>query len=64
MKNPSLPGKVVRVSCLAPLELNVTAGANVLSVSRRALSNLVNDRACMAVRLAKALGSTTETWIR
>ena len=68
MKNPPHPGKVVRVSCLEPLGLNVTEGAKVLGVSRQALSNLVNCRARMstdmAVRLAKAFGSTTETWIR
>ena len=68
MKNPPHPGKVVRVSCLEPLGLNVTEGAKVLGVSRQALSNVVNCRARMstdmAVRLAKAFGSTTETWIR
>ena len=68
MKNPPHPGKVVRVSCLEPLGLSVTDGARALGVSRQALSNLVNCRARlsgdMAVRLAKAFGSTTETWIR
>ncbi len=68
MKNPPHPGKVVRASCLEPLGLNVTEGAKVLGVSRQALSNLVNGRAGMsaemAIRLAKAFGSTTETWIR
>ena len=67
-KNPPHPGKVVRVSCLEPLGLNVTEGARVLGVSRQALSNLVNGHARistdMAVRLAKAFGSTTGTWIR
>lgn len=68
MKKPPHPGKVVRVSCLEPLGLNVTKGAKILGVSRQALSNLVNGHARMstemAVRLAKAFGSTTETWIR
>ena len=68
MKNPPHPGKVVRVSCLEPLGLTVTEGAKALGVSRQALSNLVNARTRisgdMAVRLAKAFGSTTETWIR
>ena len=68
MKNPPHPGTVVRVSCLDPLGLNVTEGAKVLGVSRQALSNLVNGHARMssemAIRLAKAFGSTTETWIR
>ncbi len=68
MKNPPHPGKVVRVSCLEPLGLSVTEGAKVLGVSRQTLSNLVNCHSRvsgdMAVRLAKAFGSTTETWIR
>ncbi|MXY97634.1 MAG: HigA family addiction module antidote protein [Gemmatimonadetes bacterium] len=68
MKNPPHPGKVVRISCLEPLGLSVTEGAKVLGVSRQALSNLVNCHSRisgdMAVRLAKAFGSTTETWIR
>ena len=62
MKNPPHPGKVVRISCLEPLGLSVTEGAKVLGVSRQALSNVVNCRARissdMAVRLAKAFGST------
>ncbi len=68
MKNPPHPGNVVRVSCLESLGLSVTEGAKVLGVSRQALSHLVNCRARisadMAVRLAKAFGSTTETWMR
>ncbi len=68
MKNPPHPGKAVRVSCLEPLGLSVTQGAKILGVSRQALSNLVNGHARisgdMAVRLAKAFGSTTDTWIR
>ena len=68
MKNPPHPGKVVRISCLEPLGLSVTEGAKVLGVSHQALSNLVGCHARisgdMAVRLAKAFGSTTETWIR
>lgn len=68
MRIPPHPGKVVRVSCLEPLGLSVTEGAKMLGVSRQALSNLVNCRSRisgdMAVRLAKAFGSTTETWLR
>ena len=65
MKNPPHPGKVVRISCLEPLSLNVTEGAKLLGVSRQALSTLVNCRARisadMGIRLAKAFGSKTET---
>ena len=52
MKNPPHPGKVVRVSCLEPLGLNVTQGAKALGVSRQALSNLVNGHARMSTEMA------------
>lgn len=56
------------MSCLEPLGLSITEGARVLGMSCQALSNLVNGRARIssdiAIRLAKAFGSTTESWIR
>jgi len=68
MKNPPHPGRMVREEILQPLGLNVTSGAKVLGVSRQALNNLVNQRAGispeMAIRLAKAFGSTAQTWLR
>ena len=67
MKNPPHPGLSVRHDCLEPLELSVTEGAKVLGVTRQALNNLVNGKAGispeMAVRLAKAFGSSPETWL-
>jgi addiction module HigA family antidote len=46
----------------------VTEGAKVLGVTRQALNNVVNGKAAispeMAIRLAKAFGSTAETWLR
>jgi len=67
MKNPPHPGLSVRHDCLEPLELSVTKGAEVLGVTRQALNNLVNGKAGispeMAVRLAKAFGSSPETWL-
>lgn len=68
MKNPPHPGRIVRQDCLEPLGLSVTAGANILGVSRQALNNLVNERAGispeMAIRLAKAFGSSAQTWLQ
>ena len=66
MKNPPHPGKVVRVSCLEPLDLTVTEGAKVLGVSRQALSNLVNCRARISGGHGGPArqGMTTESWIR
>lgn len=68
MKTPPHPGFLVRVDCLEPHGLTVTEGAKVLGVSRSALSHLVNENADlswdMAIRLAKAFGSTAEGWMR
>jgi addiction module HigA family antidote len=68
MKNPVHPGRIVRHDCLEPLGLSVTEGAKVLGVTRQALNNVVNGKSGispeMAIRLAKAFGSTAETWLR
>ncbi len=66
MKNPPHPGRIVRQECLEPLGLSVTDGAKALGISRNALSELVNERRGisteMAIRLAKAFGSTPDSW--
>jgi addiction module HigA family antidote len=67
MHNPPHPGGIVRRQCLEPLGLTVTAAAKGLGVTRQALSDLVNEKAGisvdMAIRLAKAFGSSPETWL-
>jgi addiction module HigA family antidote len=68
MKNPPHPGFSVRVDCLEAHGLSVTEGAKALGVSLSALSHLVSANAGlswdMAIRLAKAFGSTPEGWMR
>ena len=68
MKNPPHPGRSIRDACLEPFGLSVTEGAKVLGVTRQALNNVVNGKAAispeMALRLAKAFGSTPETWLQ
>ena len=68
MKNPVHPGQIVRHDCLEPLGLTVTAGAEVLGVTRQTLNKIVNGKSGispeMAIRLTKAFGSTEETWLR
>ena len=67
MKNPPHPGLTVRHDCLEPLGLTVTGGAKALGVTRQTLNNLVNGKSGvspeMAIRLAKAFGSSPETWL-
>ena len=68
MKNPPHPGRVVRQDCIEPLGLSVTKAAELLSVSRQTLSNLVNEKAGisaeMAIRLEKLGWSTADYWMR
>lgn len=68
MKNPPHPGHSIKDACLEPLGLSVTEGAKALGVSRVALSRVINGKAGispeMALRLAKAFGSSPETWLR
>ena len=68
MHDPPHPGLSIRIDCLEPAGLSVTEGAKALGVSRQALSKLVNGTAGispeMALRLAKAFGSTPDMWLR
>jgi len=67
MHNPPHPGEIIREQCLVPLGLSVTAAAEGLGVTRKALSELFNGHSGvspdMAIRLSKAFGSTAEHWL-
>ena len=62
MHNPPHPGEILREMYLAPHDLTVTAAAQGLGVTRKALSELVNGHTDisrdMAIRLAKAFPNT------
>ncbi len=67
MHNPPHPGEVLRELCLEPLGVTVTAAAQSLGVSRKALSALLNGKAGispeMSVRLSIAFDTTPESWL-
>ena len=67
MQNPPHPGGIVRRQCLEPLGLTVTEAAKGLGVTRQALSDLLNEKAGisvkMAIRLSMAFGSSPEMWL-
>lgn len=67
MHNPPHPGEIIRELCLEPLGLSVTAAAEALGVSRKALSELLNGKsgvsAEMAIRLSLAFKTTAESWL-
>jgi antitoxin HigA-1 len=68
MHDPAHPGEIVREECLRPLGLTVTAAAEALGVTRKALSDLLNGHTGvspdMAIRLEQVFGSTADTWLR
>lgn len=66
--NPPHPGEFIRKEVIEPLGLSVTAAAEVLDVSRPALSNMLNGKADlsgeMALRIEKAFGPRMDTLMR
>jgi antitoxin HigA-1 len=60
MKNPPHPGQTIRHDCLEPLGLSVGEAARVLGVTVNGRSGISPE---LAVRLAKAFGSSPETWL-
>lgn len=68
MHNPAHPGEVVPEACLKPLGLTVTAAADGLGVTRKALSDLLDGHSGMspemAIRLEKAGWGRAENWLQ
>ena len=68
MFDPAHPGQIIREDCLKPLGLTVTAAADALGVTRKALSDLLNGHSGvspeMAIRLEKVGWSTADHWLR
>lgn len=68
MYNPCHPGEILREETLKSLNITVTEFAKKLGVSRQAISEIINEKRGispqMALRLAKALGTTPDVWLR
>jgi addiction module HigA family antidote len=68
MLTPPHPGDFIRTEIIAPTGLSVKAAAEVLGVSRPALSNLLNGNTDlsgdMALRIEKAFGVKMDTLMR
>ena len=68
LKNPPHPGSFVRTEIIEPAGLTVTATADVLGITRAALSAFLNERSSlspeMALRMEKAFGVKMDTLMR
>ena len=67
MHNPPHPGEFIRETYLEPFGLSVRSLAESLGVSPSTLNRLINGQSGvspeMALRLAKALGRSAESWL-
>jgi addiction module HigA family antidote len=67
LRRPTHPGGILRRHYLEPMSMTVSGLAAVLGVSRKTLSEIVNEHASitpdMALRLAKAFKTTPELWL-
>lgn len=65
---PAHPGRFVSAEVIQPLGLSITDAAQVLGVTRPALSKFLNGRASlspeMALRIEKAFGISMDTLMR
>jgi addiction module HigA family antidote len=64
---PRPPGALLRTYWLAPRGITVSALAKATGLTRKHVSNVVNDRAPItaptAVRLGRALGTSADLWL-
>ncbi len=67
MRKPTHPGAVFLEDVMKPLNLTVTETARMLGVSRKALSEFINEKASlspeMAIRISKATNTSVESWM-
>ena len=66
-RKPTHPGNVFLEDVMKPLDLTVTDAARMLGVSRKALSEFVNEKASlspeMALRISKATNTSADSWM-
>ena len=67
LRRPTHPGGILKRHYIEPLSMTVSGLAGVLGVSRKTLSEIVNEHASitpdMALRLSKAFKTTPELWL-
>ena len=66
-RKPNHPGTVFLEDVMKPLNLSVTKTAELLGVSRKALSEFINEKSSlspdMALRISIAPGTSAESWM-
>ena len=62
------PGEILREEVINSYGLTIKEAAELLGISRQALSNVINEKSDispeMALRIAKVFGGTPDIWMR
>ena len=66
-RKPTHPGSVFLEDVMKPLNMTVTDAAKMIGVSRKTLSEFVNERSSlsseMALRIGQATNTSAESWM-
>ncbi len=66
-RKPVHPGNLLKEEVLVPLGLTVTKAAEDLGISRKALSEFLNEHSSLspelAVKIGRATGTSPESWL-
>ena len=67
LRKPVHPGKVFLEDVLIPLGITVTDAARMMNITRKTLSELVNENSScspqMAMRIAQVTNTSAESWL-
>jgi antitoxin HigA-1 len=67
LRKPTHPGKVFFEDVLIPLGITVTDAARMMNITRKTLSELVNEKSScspqMALRIAQVTNTSAESWL-
>jgi addiction module HigA family antidote len=67
LRKPVHPGKVFYEDVLVPLGLTVTDAARMMGITRKTLSELINEKSScrpqMALKIAQVTHTSAESWL-
>ncbi|OCC14142.1 HigA protein (antitoxin to HigB) [Dissulfuribacter thermophilus] len=66
-RKPTHPGQILKEDYIEPLGITITYLSEVLGVSRKTLSKIINEKASvtpeMALKLSRAFNTSPEFWL-
>ncbi len=66
-RQPTHPGVIIKEDYLTPLSITIKDMSDILGVSRKTLSKIINERGSitpdMALRLSRAFDTTPDLWL-